>query len=342
MNFFKYNNTVPIVVSLLLLSAGGAYAATNPDAILSQEQEVVSVDNTYIVNKDLASYTPTVRILSVTEDTENYTLEYTISSIDVDDYVWKDIVRNETMTVAKAELRGGDLGLYVTRQFKNIIDNQLSYLRTVQDNERTRVSRKVVSTTYGGLIGKLLDDTTETLPGYVPVVTPPPQQVDAPASNTASVASADTTPAAQQPSPQTQPEAPQPQQTSSSLTLQVLGNNPANIALRSSYSDLGAVVIDARNPNLGYYTYQNGNKVDSPIIDTSKPATFIIEYRATDADGVVVTAQRTVLVAGGEPAPTPEPVPVPEETQASSTQSSATPDVSPTPAEEPQATSTAP
>jgi len=301
-NFLKYNNTVPIVVSLLLLSAGGAYAAANPDAILSQQQEVVSVDNTYIVNKDLATYTPMVQITGVTEDAESYTVEYTISSIDIDNYVWKDVTRQERMVVAKAQLDGQDLGLYVTRQLKNVIDNQLSYLHNVQDNERKHVSQKVVSTTYGGLVGKLLDDKTETLPGYVPVVVPAPVEQN---TQVASVAAAGGSP-----DNTSNPAPSAPPQTSVSLTLQVLGNNPANIALHSSYSDLGAVVIDPRSPNLGYYTYQNGNKVDSPIIDTSKPDTFTIEYRATDIDGVVVTATRTVLVAGGTPAPEPAALPV--------------------------------
>lgn len=307
-NFLKYNNTVPIVVSLLLLSAGGAYAATNPDVILSQRQEVIGVDNSYIVNKDLATYTPTVEITNVVEDADSYTVEYRISTIDIDNYVWKDIMRQERMVVEKTELNGKDLGLYVTGQLKNIIDNQLAYLHNVQEKERKQVSQAVVSITYGGLIGKLLSDKTETLPGYVPVVAPVESVVDS--VNVASVAASDSGVAQTNGSsvPSTPPPS-APSQTSTSLTLQVLGNNPANIPLHSSYADLGAVVIDPRSPNLGYYTYQNGNKVDSPIIDTSKPATFTIEYRATDADGVVVTATRTVLVAGGASAADPEVAP---------------------------------
>jgi len=310
LNFLKYNNTVPIVISLLLLSAGGAYAATNPDAILSQQQEVIGVDNSYIVNKDLTTYTPTVEITNVVEDTDTYTVEYRISTIDIDNYVWKDIMRQERMVVEKSALDGKDLGLYVTGQLKNIIDNQLAYLHNVQEKERKQVSRAVVSTTYGGLIGKLLSDKTETLPGYVPVIAPVVEQNNNVAS--AAAATSDAQPQST-PSSQSTTETPSaPSQTSTSITIQVLGNNPANIALHSSYSDLGAVVVDPRSPNLGYYTYQNGNKVESPIIDTSKPATFVIEYRATDADGVVVTATRTVLVAGGTPAPEPQPEPLPE------------------------------
>jgi hypothetical protein len=333
-NFLKYNNTVPIVISLLLLSAGGAYAAANPDAILSQQQEVTGVDNSYIVNKDLAAYTPTVEITNVIEDAESYTVEYRISTIDIDNYVWKDIMRQERMEVDKTALKGKDLGLYVTGQLKNIIDNQLAYLHDVQEKERKQVSRAVVSTTYGGLIGKLLSDKTEELPGYVPVVAPVVEQNN----NVASVAAA--TPEGQsQGAPSNSSAADTtsaPPQTSSSLTLQVLGNNPANIPLHSSYADLGAVVIDPRSPNLGYYTYQNGNKVDSPIIDTSKPDTFTIEYRATDVDGVVVTATRTVLVAGGASAAEPEVVPA----VAAENPATSTPEV--VPEVVPEATSTLP
>jgi hypothetical protein len=174
MHFLRYDNAVPIVLGIVFLGATGAYAATNPDAIYSETQEVLSVDNTYIVEKDLSGYTPRVEITGVTEDDLNYYVAYRFSTIDVQDYVWQDVVKDERLQVEKQFLGSSlDLGLYATKQLKELIDNELARLTEVQAAERTRVSQKVVATAYGGLIGTFLDETTEALPGYTPVVTPP-------------------------------------------------------------------------------------------------------------------------------------------------------------------------
>ncbi len=318
LNFFKYNNVVPISISFLLLSAGGAFAAANPDTVLSQQQKTLTVDNTYIANKDLTSYTPQVRITGVTEDAASYSVAYSISTIDIDDYVWKDVVKSENMTVQKSELNGKDLGVYVTNQFKNIISNQIAFLNQVQQKERKQISQQTVATTYGGLVGRFLDSRTETLPGYVPVVAQTPAtDVIGIAGQSASVGSilspvdpgnvASNNPPATTGgnNPASGATAAGSSGTSQYLSLQVLGNNPAQIPLNSGYVDLGVVLIDPGNPNLGYYTFVDGKETSSISLDTSKSAAYTIEYRATDQSGVTVVARRVVLVGdatdpGGE------------------------------------------
>lgn len=314
LNFIKYNNLVPITLSFILLGAGGALAAS-PEvrdaaaaAILSQEQQVVSVDNTYIVGKDLSGYTPQVRITGVTEDEENYYVAYSLTTIDIVEYVWQDVVKDEMMRVSKPDLGPyRDLGVYVTQQLRQIIDRELAYLGQVQEKERRAVSLAVVSTTYGGLIGKLLDGTTEALPGYVPVVTPP--VADPSASPVAGQGSARGAPAQGGGG------------SSSIISLQVLGNNPARVPLRASYVDLGAVLHDPRNTNVGVHIFLNGHETVSPNIDTSTSSVHIIEYHATDPNGTTIMVRRIVLVGdvvdpGGEISSsgtaTPAPVPAPE------------------------------
>jgi hypothetical protein len=305
LNFLTYNNIVPIAISVMLLGAGGAFAAQNPDAIYSKQQKVLTVDNTYIANKDLASYTPQVRINGVTEDATSYSVSYSISTIDIKDYVWQDIMRDDVMKVSKSELNGRDLGVYVTMQLRNIIDNQLIYLKQVQEKARQQITQQTVATTYGGLVGRFLDATTETLPGYVPVVTPPPVQDTLPQpEQSASVATSQPTPEAVVPST---PTAPSPQQVvgaSALLKLLILGNNPATVELNSTYVDLGVVLIDPGAPNLGYYTYVDGKKVSDVIIDTRKPNTYTVEYKATDQAGTEVVVSRKIIVGSGTPLPT--------------------------------------
>jgi hypothetical protein len=41
-----------------------------------RQSKVVSVDNTYIANLDLNSFSPTVRVTDVSEDEENYYVKY--------------------------------------------------------------------------------------------------------------------------------------------------------------------------------------------------------------------------------------------------------------------------
>lgn len=159
----------------MLLGAGGLYAATNPEAILSAEQTVISVDNTYVANKDFSSYTPSVRITDVTEDDEYYYVNYDFTTIDLQDYAWQDIVKSgQVMRVSKADLGPyRDLGLYVTRQLKQLVDRELARLKETQNIEKENIRHKVVATAYGGLVGAFLDDKTEEIPGYKPVVEPP-------------------------------------------------------------------------------------------------------------------------------------------------------------------------
>ena len=50
LNFIQYHNAVPIALGIVVLGAGGAYAATNPESIYSATQTVISIDNTYLVD----------------------------------------------------------------------------------------------------------------------------------------------------------------------------------------------------------------------------------------------------------------------------------------------------
>lgn len=335
--FLKYNNLVPITLSLLLLSFGGALAAS-PEvregvagSVYSESQTVLSVDNTYIASKDLSSYTPRVEIVGVTEDTDSYYVAYRLITIDVQEYVWQDVAKDDVMTVAKSAIEGRDLGVYVTEQLKQIIDRQVAYLREVQEIERQSVSQKVVATAYSGLVGKLLDDTTEVLPGYVPVVTP------VVAIESASTGAESTPSSGQVAGVSTEnpdagvPSTPQPASGSISVggdasdqtppTLQILGNNPARIMQGNTYSDLGVVVTDNVNRNLGAQYYVNGKHVLEVQINTQEPGEWVIRYEAIDQAGNKGYAERVVIVYE-IPAGTPRPqtgTPAPESAGASST-----------------------
>ena len=360
LDFFKYNNLVPITLGVVFLGAGAAAAAT-PEvrdaaaaAVLSQEQTVLSIDNTYIANKDLAAYAPRAQILGVTEDEDNYYVSYVIATIDLQNYVWKDTQKSEVMKVSKPDLGPyRDLGVYVTQQLKQILDRELAYLRQVQEKERKQVSQAVVATTYGGLVGQFLDTNMETLPGYTPVVIPPVEVAGQPSSGGGSDGSSSTG---------SGPTGATVSGGSSQIGIQVLGNNPARVPLRASYIDLGAVLLDPYNTNVGLHIFMNGVETGSPNIDTSTTTAYTIEYRATDKQGSTIVARRIVLIgeavdpggevravgtllpapAAPEPAPAPEPVPTPEPTPVPAPEPTPEPVATSTPLEAPPITGQAP
>lgn len=297
-HFLQYHNAVPITLGIIFLGAGATFAATNPQAIYSQTEQVVAIDNTYLVNKDLSTYSPQVQITGVTEDSDNYYVAYNLSTIDIVDAVWKDVVKPETMTVSKADLGPyRDLGVYVTQQLKQNVDREKQRLAGTQDIERKQVSQKVVATTYGGLVGKMLNDTTETLPGYTPVVQEPQSQVAAAAAggggsngNTGSAAFPTNGISSGNPS----------------LRLQLLGNNPAQIPLKTAYVDLGAIATDAQNDNIRIETYLDGAKVPQVQIDTSTTTRYVVRYVALDPRDNSASVERIIYVydpAVGPPVP---------------------------------------
>ncbi|MEK7530430.1 MAG: immunoglobulin-like domain-containing protein [Patescibacteria group bacterium] len=91
----------------------------------------------------------------------------------------------------------------------------------------------------------------------------------------------------------------------------IFGANPAHINVGDTYADLGASVTDDVDGNLGITTTVDGVEMTNVTIDTSAPGEHTIIYSATDFEGNVGTATRTVIVEDPTPAPEPEPAPEP-------------------------------
>lgn len=81
--------------------------------------------------------------------------------------------------------------------------------------------------------------------------------------------------------------------------IKLLGNNPTEIPIGSTYSDLGAVVMDNVNDNLGYTVRVDGGEevyIENLTLDTSTETQYILTFSATDQAGNVGTAERVVTV----------------------------------------------
>lgn len=305
--FLSYHNAVPIGIALVFMGSASAFAATNPDVVFSKTQKVIAVDNSFIANTNLSNFSPRATISRVTEDTDNYYVEYIFSTIGLSDSVWRTVDYLRTMTIERSSLGAhDDLGLYVTKELGQLISHEKEYLSEVQTQARAQLSTKIVSTEYGGLVGKFLDATTETLPGYTPVIEPEKENTQ-PLANTASVSS----PVAS--NTVTTPSVPQ-----NNGDLQVLGKNPARIELNRSFIDLGVFIANQHYANFGIRVNLDGVDVPDISIDTSKVATHTIIYTVTDQEGVSVTASRSVEVFD------PNPVAILPAENASSTPSTST------------------
>lgn len=316
LHFIQYHNAAPIAIGIIFLGAGGAFAATNPDAFFEKTERVVSIDNTYLAAKDLSSYAPQLQILGVTEDAESYYVAYRLSTVDVHDGAWRDVTKDDELVVAKAALGERDLGLYATVQFNQIIDRNIAYLREAQTIERRLVTPKVVAIEYSGLVGRLLDTRIDEFPGYTPVVTPPPPPAPPPISVD------EPAPAAEEPEEgvvagafTSGPGAP---------TIQILGNNPARIPIKSVYADLGVVVRDDSGLEFSVKTFVDGKEMNSITIDTEKPHTWMIRYEVTDNAENTASAERIVEVFDPAPPP-PSPASTPEIPTATSSEATSTP-----------------
>ena len=82
-------------------------------------------------------------------------------------------------------------------------------------------------------------------------------------------------------------------------TISINGNNPATVHVGDTYNDLGAIITDNVDKNLGYSVSVDGTATsteDTVNINTSVPGTHSIVYTATDQAGNVATATRTVTV----------------------------------------------
>ena len=189
-HFVQYHNFFTLAVMALFLGASASLAAS-PElqkSVLSSEETVRSVDNTFVVTTDFDAFSAGLTVSSVVEDAERYYVGYTYSTVEVQDYVWKPSPVDGTLTVSKKELAGKDLGLYVAEQLGQVVGQQTAYLKEVQKNEREKgATQKVVAVEYSGLIGQFLNTKENVFPGYQPVK--PPVRPE-PREKLASVASA--------------------------------------------------------------------------------------------------------------------------------------------------------
>jgi hypothetical protein len=174
-HFLFYNNTIPIIFGVLFLGAGATFAAS-PEAratVMGSETVVTAVDNSYLLDTAISDSTVGITIGSVTENGEEYFIEYQLTTIEPRDGVWQPVTKTKTLVVNKEVVAGRDLGLYAEEEIAEVHFAEVQLLKEVQASERRAgLTPKVVTTEYNGLVGQFFDPNQEVFPQYDPQIDP--------------------------------------------------------------------------------------------------------------------------------------------------------------------------
>jgi len=363
LHFIKYNNTFTIILVLLLVSGGSAFANEDVrDTVIGETIEIKSgVDNSQIISADLQNFDMSLVIENVEENDASYIVDYSYKTMAIKDDVWQEVFRGGNLNVSKERIEGMDLGEYVAREIGELVDYEMRNLKEVQDIESDKgLEEQIVAVTYTGLKGLIFDNETKTIGDYEPIIkeerveltgvfnpvetVSDDTQDDAiviikntivkealPVNEIESVIQAivnaeldrleqiaqenitvtvseetDADTATTTDSVDLSSEESDTSTVATSTTdgtdttapvITIQGNNPAEIEVGATYSDLGATVTDNVNDNLGITTYVDGVEVTQIVLDTASSTTYTITYSATDQAGNTGSATRTVTVS---------------------------------------------
>ena len=325
-NFIFYNNGFTMLVLLVLLSGGSALAA-DPDVrkgVISSEEKIVQVDNSYIRDVNLGNHDFKVKIVSVEKDDENYYLTYEFRTIELVDGAWKKITKEDLLIVNIEQLGERDLGLYAAEQLRQLVESTKRFLGEVQKDEKKKgKTAKTVAKTYKGLVGRYLKPEEVTFDGYDPVIEPPVvvRNVPPPIPNNLETIpveeviedegiieddtenddgndqpiSTTTTPVATSSEPVVTPDTTAP-------VILLNGETTMELTVGSPYSEPGATANDDINGDVTQYIVISG------VVNVNAAGDYTIVYSVADAAGNTASVERQVKVVEPESEPVMETV----------------------------------
>ena len=174
-DFIKYHNAFTIGLILIFVFSGVIFASEDVKKAVIGEEIITQtgIENTQLLEANLDNFDLAMTIEAVSEDENNYYIDYSFNTLGIKENVWQPLVRKVTMTVSKLAIQGKDLGLYLTEELGEAADYQIKFLHEVQKAEKEKGQTKIVETTqYTGLIGLVLNTKEKVLPGYEPVIEP--------------------------------------------------------------------------------------------------------------------------------------------------------------------------
>lgn len=162
-HFIKYNNAFPVILAVVLLGTGAAFAASPKlrEAVLSENNSAPQpfvtpkvADPTRLLQENIDTYSISVRIDNIIETKETFTVEYSYNTYDIVNGAWQETRKNRRMDVSKTLLGKQKITEYLFEQIGQIVHQELAYLNEVKkkatgnDGDKQRISK------YAGLVGK--------------------------------------------------------------------------------------------------------------------------------------------------------------------------------------------
>jgi len=299
-NFVFYNNGFVLLMLAVFLSSGTAMAANDNvrGALISSEEAVVAIDNSYIIKVNLSTFDFKVKITAVEKDDLNYYVSYDLYTIELVDDVWQKVVKKDVLQINKGQLDGRDVGLYATEELNELLQSTIQKLKEVQEIEKTLgESDKVIERRYKGLVGRFMDSDEVTFRGYNPIIKPPvivvvktpepefPEEVEEvdlddvlPEEDTDDD-TASTTPSEETPIPDV-----------TSPDLRLIGDALTVLEMSQTYIEVGATAVDDIDGDITSTVIVSGQ------VDTATIGEYTITYSVTDQAGNTSTIDRKVQV----------------------------------------------
>lgn len=167
LDFIKYNNAFPIILSVVILGTGAAFAAS-PDlrqAIFpSSASNSVPVapkktDTAKLLSTDTGAFDLALRIDAITEDAQAYHVAYSYTTLEVSGGEWREVRKTGKMDAWKEILGKRDLRDYVAEQLGQVIARELAYLSEAR-TAATAATAPKASGNYASLVGTEIDAET--------------------------------------------------------------------------------------------------------------------------------------------------------------------------------------
>lgn len=167
LDFIKYNNAFPIILSVAILGTGAAFASSpelRQSVFPSSAENSVSstpkkTDTAKLLSTDIGDFDLALRIDAVTEDTTSYHAAYSYTTLEISGGAWKEVRKNGKMDIPKTLLGKRDLKSYLVEQIGQVIDREIAYLSEAQEMVRTKAEPEK-SKEYASLSGTEIDAET--------------------------------------------------------------------------------------------------------------------------------------------------------------------------------------
>lgn len=165
--FIKYNNGAVIILAVILILGGGAFAA-GPEAIGQKQTSVQGVDDAALLAADLGAFNMDFKIENLEQDEKYYYATYSFLDLALADGVWQYQLNRKTRKISKKIKQ--DLGAYLAEFLAKHYEARIRELKREKSLAEAQGGRKRIEVTeYSGLIGRALDLAAKVFPGYEPV-----------------------------------------------------------------------------------------------------------------------------------------------------------------------------